>query len=181
MSDLRKLLFFSRDKNYVDVTRLSVNKKKETFLKQKKIPLKAHSKVFKTQIKKAVKFTKSAQKINQPRKIIKKPKKKLLSEPKIKTLLKPKTKLKISLRPPKEILAGKVTHFFDKIQVCVIKVRNPLKINDTLHFVGKTGDFIQRVDSMQMDHQQVTQAKKGDEIGLKTKREVRPGDKAFIV
>ncbi len=169
MSDLRKLLFFAREKNYVDVTRLSP---------QKKASPKALPKVPKVKIKKIIKPKKLAQKISPPRKAVEKSKPKEKPKP----ILKASKAAKIQGEPklPKEILVGEVTHFFDKIQVCVIKVKSLVKISDTLRFASKAGDFIQRVDSMQINHQQVMQAKKGDEIGLKVIREEWPGDKVFM-
>ena len=80
----------------------------------------------------------------------------------------------------KETLAGEIVHFFDKIQVCVVKLACDLKVGDQLHFKGKGTDFVQALDSMQINHQQVMMAKKGHEIGLKVKKEVRVGDKVFL-
>lgn len=174
MPDLRKLLFFSRTKDYVDVTHPPEQKRKVVVSKRKKTSLKPRPKLLKIKIKK-IKLPKAATR----RKVFKVvlPSKK---SPKLKPVSKPFVKAKPVPKIPKEMLVGEVTHFFDKIKVCVIKLKKQVKIGDKLHFVGKENDFFQPIDSMQINHEQVVAAKKNDEIGLKVIREVRPGDKVFL-
>jgi putative protease len=64
---------------------------------------------------------------------------------------------------------GKVTHYFGKIGVAVIQVTGDvvLKKGDKIHVKGATTDFEHTVKSMQVDHKDVEEAKKGDDIGLK--------------
>ncbi len=81
-----------------------------------------------------------------------------------------------------EKLIGKVVHYFDKIQVAVVKVdRNSLKVGDTVHFVHGERDFTQTVDSLQVDHTQIENITAGQEAGLKVIQPVRPGDKVYLV
>ena len=70
---------------------------------------------------------------------------------------------------------GKVTHFFGKISVVVIELSADMKVGDKIHFKGHDVDFVQEVDSMQIDHKGVEQAGAGQSIGLKTKKEVKVG------
>jgi len=64
------------------------------------------------------------------------------------------------------VKAGKVTHFFDKIGVAVMDVTDTtLQIGDTIR-VGEEGTE-QKVESMQVNHEQVEVAKVGDEVALK--------------
>lgn len=70
-----------------------------------------------------------------------------------------------------EVKLGKVTHFFDKICVAVIELSAPLKVGDRIKFP----DFEQTVESMQIEHEQVQQAKKGQSIGLKIDQPVKKG------
>ncbi len=81
--------------------------------------------------------------------------------------------------PEEEI--GKVAHFFSKISVAVVELTGDIKIGDTLHFRGATSDFTQKLDSMQIDHKPVEEAKAGDAIGLKTDEPVRENDAVFKV
>ena len=81
--------------------------------------------------------------------------------------------------PEKEI--GKITHYFTKIGVAIIELSKPLKIGDKIHIKGATSDFTQKVDSMQIEHKEVEEAKKGQVIGLKTKEHARENDKVLKV
>lgn len=71
---------------------------------------------------------------------------------------------------------GKITHYFGKIGVGVVKLSAPLSVGDTIHIKGRTTDFNQEVSSMQIEHENVEKAKKGDSIGLKVDEEVREND-----
>jgi len=79
--------------------------------------------------------------------------------------------------PPEEI--GKVTHFFSKISVAVIELAAPLSVGDTIRIQGPTTNFDQTVDSMQIEHENVQTAKKGQSIGLKVKDRVREHDTVY--
>lgn len=74
---------------------------------------------------------------------------------------------------------GKVTHFFDKLSVAIVKLVDPLKIGDEIIIKGATTDFGQKVESLQYNHQDVAQGKKGQEIGVIVKDKVREGDSVF--
>ena len=76
---------------------------------------------------------------------------------------------------------GDVEKFFGKISVAMIKLSAPLKVGDTIKFKGHTTDVTQTVDSMQIANQSIPEAKAGDELGLKTKDKVRPGDTVYKV
>ncbi len=79
-----------------------------------------------------------------------------------------------------EKILGKVDHYFDHIQVAAIKVLAPFKVGELVHFKGHTTDFIQKIDSMQIEHQSVPAAKKGDDIGIKVKERVREHDVVYL-
>ncbi len=74
-----------------------------------------------------------------------------------------------------------VTHFFGNISVAVLKLTDSLKVGDQIHFVGHGADFTQTVESMQVEHQQIDTAKKGDDVGLKVNEKVKPGVKVYLV
>ena len=81
-----------------------------------------------------------------------------------------------------EVLVGKVTDYFAKIGVAALVIDNgELNLGDTIHFVGHTTDFEQKIASMQTEHQAVDSAKRGDGIGIKVKDRVRHGDKVYKV
>ncbi len=77
---------------------------------------------------------------------------------------------------------GVVTHYFGKITVAIIKIEEEgLKIGDTIHFKGHTSDFTQKVESMELEHKVVQEAKVGDPIGIKVSEHVREGDAVYKV
>ena len=74
---------------------------------------------------------------------------------------------------------GRVAHFFSKINVAVIELKESLKAGDTIAFKGPNTDFEQVVDSMQIEHKNVQQAEAGQSIGLKVLQRVRETDKVY--
>lgn len=81
-----------------------------------------------------------------------------------------------------EKLIGKITHYFTNIGVGVIEItQGDLKVGDKIHIKGATSDFEQAVDSMQVEHENIEKAKKGDAIGLKVDQQVREGDQVFKI
>ncbi|NWF86850.1 translation elongation factor-like protein [Candidatus Bathyarchaeota archaeon] len=77
------------------------------------------------------------------------------------------------------IEVGHVTHFFSKISVAVIELTASLAVGDTIVIRGPTTDFEQRVESMQIEHVNVQQAKVGQSIGLKVAERVREKDTVY--
>lgn len=79
-----------------------------------------------------------------------------------------------------EKLVGKVTHYFSNIGVAVVDLSAPLGQGDEIRIIGgESVDFNQKVDSMQIDREEVQKAKKGDSIGLKVSEKVREGYKVY--
>jgi len=81
-------------------------------------------------------------------------------------------------------LVGKITHYYDKIGVAVIKIQSPLKVGETIRIKApgnssRETDFTQEITSMQVEHQQVQTAKKGDDIGMKVDEPVKKGDQVY--
>ena len=76
---------------------------------------------------------------------------------------------------------GAISHYYTKIGVAVIELSDTLKVGDTIHVKEATSDFTQKVNSMQIEHKGVEEAKKGESIGLKVKEHAREHDKVFVV
>jgi len=76
---------------------------------------------------------------------------------------------------------GVVNDYFAKIGVAGIDLEGPLQVGDTVHVKGHTTDLELVVESMQVEHDQVEQAKKGDAIGIKVKDRCRGGDVVYKV
>ena len=80
-----------------------------------------------------------------------------------------------------DIPIGRVTHYFDHIGVAVLELTDALRVGDTIHFLGHSTDFTQKVDSLQIEHKSVADAKPGQDVALKVAQKVHPGDKALRV
>lgn len=71
---------------------------------------------------------------------------------------------------------GKISHYYDKIGVAIVDLDAPLAVNDKIKFVRGGEDlFEQVVDSIQIEHNKVESAKKGDVVGIKTTDTVKDG------
>jgi len=70
---------------------------------------------------------------------------------------------------------GKVTHYYGKIGVAIIELSGALKAGDKIKIQGKHGEFEQVVDSIQVEHETVQQAKAKDVVGLKVAQKVDEG------
>jgi hypothetical protein len=80
-----------------------------------------------------------------------------------------------------EVRVGVVSHYYGHLSVAAVKLEVALSVGDTIRVLGHTSDFRQRVDSMQIEHQPVTQAVGGDEIGLKVTQHARENDVVYRV
>ncbi len=80
-----------------------------------------------------------------------------------------------------EKLVGRVSHYYGRIGVAVIEVLSTIKVGDTIRIKGGIRDVEQLVDSMEIEHQKVEVAKKGQSIGLQVIEKVREGDQVYKV
>jgi len=80
-----------------------------------------------------------------------------------------------------EVEIGNVSDFFAKPVVAGIQLTAPLKVGDKIHIKGHTTDLQLTVDSMQINNQNVSEAKVGDAIGIKLPDRVRRGDRVWKV
>ena len=77
---------------------------------------------------------------------------------------------------------GHISNYFSKISVAAVEITDGIvSVGDTLHYLGHTTDFESTVNSMQIEHKSVTEAKKGDSVGVKVPERVREGDKVYKV
>jgi len=76
-----------------------------------------------------------------------------------------------------EVKIGEVTDYFVNIGVAALEIENgELQVGDTIHFLGHTTDFVQKINSMQIKNQSVDFAKSGEGVGIKVTDRVRHGD-----
>ena len=76
-----------------------------------------------------------------------------------------------------EKVLGQISHYYGKIGVAVVKVKDKLQVGQTVKIQRKGGEeFEQTIASMQIEHEPVEVAKKGDGVGMKVDQAVKPGD-----
>ncbi len=102
----------------------------------------------------------------------KKPKAKAKKPAKKAKAKKPKAK-----KEPKPI--GTITHFFPNISVAVVELNATMKVGDKIKIAGHGKEFTQTVKSMQIEHEQVKTAKKGQSIGMKVDEPVKEKDLVY--
>ena len=71
---------------------------------------------------------------------------------------------------------GRVAHFFSRINVAVIEVKDTISVGDQILIKGPTTDSEQTIDSMEIEHEKVKQAEAGQSIGMKVNGRVREND-----
>ncbi len=77
---------------------------------------------------------------------------------------------------------GKISHYYDKIGVAIVDLAANLSVGDKIKFARGGEDlFEQEVKSMQVEHEKVEVAKKGDVIGLKVDEKVKEGAEVYKV
>ena len=66
--------------------------------------------------------------------------------------------------------------------MAVVDAEGSLKIGDKLSVESSDGEesFSQTISSMQVEHKNVTSAKKGDSIGMKMDKPVKPNWKVYL-
>ena len=132
------------------------------------MPKKKTKKKVKKSASKKRKVTRKKKTVRKSKSKIKKSKKKVSSKP-----LKPKIEGEY---------VGKVTHYFPHVNAAVLIVKKKgLKIGDQILIKGHTTDFKEQITSMQIDRTPISEAKKGDEIGLFVKERVRAHDEVYKI
>jgi len=76
---------------------------------------------------------------------------------------------------------GKVIHYYDNISVAIVKLEKKLSIGKTVKFVKGDNVFKQTVESMEIKHGKLTEAKPGDEVGIKVDKTAKEGTLMYAV
>lgn len=86
----------------------------------------------------------------------------------------------INLDKPKNI--GKVIHYYDKLGVAIVDLKSgKLKAGDEVKLKRGDEEFTQKVESLQVEHENVDVVKKGDSFGLKVEKPTKPGTEVYLV
>jgi len=76
---------------------------------------------------------------------------------------------------------GIVTHYYNKIGVAVLSLSAELKIHDAIQILGRSTDLVQKVKSLEIDHQKIQTAGPIAEVALKVDEPVHEGDRVFLI
>ena len=75
---------------------------------------------------------------------------------------------------------GTVTHYYGHLSVAAVRMESgSLRMGDMIHVVGRTSDFRQRIESMQVEHEPVSEVRAGQEFGLKVTDHAREHDSVY--
>ncbi len=92
------------------------------------------------------------------------------------------TDIEHSAAKEKKHFIGKVTHYYDKLNVATIQLVSELKVGDKICIIGKTTGIINtKVNSIERKNKSVSKAKKGDEIGIKVPEKIRKNDEVYVI
>ncbi len=80
-----------------------------------------------------------------------------------------------------ETRIGKVTHFFGRIGVAVLSLTESARVGDTIRIRGRTTDLTQRVESMQIAHKAVAEARPGEDVAIMVNDRVRVDDGVYKI
>lgn len=81
-----------------------------------------------------------------------------------------------------DIQIGKVTHYYDKLQVAEVDVMNQkLKVGDTVKISGHDNEFTQKITSLQVEHIKLSEVAPGESCGVKVDQKVKEGDFLYLV
>lgn len=82
--------------------------------------------------------------------------------------------------PPGMERIGVVTHYFNHLSVAVVKLeKGILSVGDFIHIKGHTSDFAQPVESLEVDHMHVRDARPGESFGLRVREHAREHDVVY--
>ncbi|MBI4771884.1 MAG: hypothetical protein HY784_16100 [Chloroflexi bacterium] len=73
------------------------------------------------------------------------------------------------------------THYYNRIGVAVLALTGTIRVGDAIQIIGRSSDFEQRVVSLQIEHQAVSEAGPGADVALRVNQRVRPHDGVFRV
>jgi hypothetical protein len=76
---------------------------------------------------------------------------------------------------------GKVTHYFDRIGVAVVRLEDELYLDDWVLFEGRRTELEQQVISMQIEHASVDKGLPGEEVAIKVSDTVHEGDDVYLI
>lgn len=76
---------------------------------------------------------------------------------------------------------GRIAHYYSKASVAIVELSGSLNKGDKIVIRGSTTKIEQTVDSMEIEHKQITNAQLGQSVGMKVADRVRENDIVYKV
>ena len=81
-----------------------------------------------------------------------------------------------------EMKIGKITHYYNNLHVATVNITDgELHIGDMIHVEGHTSNFMQKICSMELEHESTDVAKPGDIVGIAIDECARENDSVYVV
>lgn len=80
-----------------------------------------------------------------------------------------------------KVLVGRVERYFSNINVVAITLLDPLKIGDVIEIDNEGEPIRLTVSSMQINREEVAEATKGDDVGIKVDEPVKEGSGVYKI
>ena len=80
-----------------------------------------------------------------------------------------------------EAFVGRIIHYYPRINVGIVELTDgAINLGDVIHVQGKQTNLVQPVDSLQIDHQNISHADKGRRVGIRLKDRVKNHDQVGV-
>ena len=76
---------------------------------------------------------------------------------------------------------GKVIHYYDKAMVAVVKLSGKIALGDMIKVVREDKEFEMKVESIQVEHENVKSGKAGEEVAIKVSNPTKQGARMYKV
>jgi hypothetical protein len=80
-----------------------------------------------------------------------------------------------------EVEIGRITHYYNHLNVAGMQLIDSLKLGDKIHILGHGTDFTQRVASMEVNHHTVVWVRPGDDVAIKVIEPVHEHDTVYRI
>ncbi len=82
----------------------------------------------------------------------------------------------------KKHFVGKIKHYYPKINVAIVSLNSGLKVGEEICVIGKTtGIEHAKVERMEINHRQVSQGKKSEDVAINVSGVVRKNDAVYVL
>lgn len=83
----------------------------------------------------------------------------------------------------REERVGTIIHFWSRVGAAQVELEEgkPLHVGDRVHIVGHNHDFVQTVESLEVNKRSMTEGWPGEHVAVAVMEQVKPGDVVFRV